>query len=65
MCISGDDSILRCHTTFSIDWFTDNKMEAPLSVTPSKHHSGINGLIDDDSVSNSSSGGRLRNNFFV
>jgi len=54
----GDDGdrILRRHTTFSIDWFTDNKEEAPLRVTASKHRSGINGLIEDESVSNSSSG---------
>jgi hypothetical protein len=57
--ILGDDGdrILRCHRTFSIDWFTDNKIEAPLRVTPSKHRSGINGLIEDDSVFNSSNGG--------
>jgi len=62
--ISGDDGdkILRCHTTFSIDWFTDNKMEAPLRVTPSKNRSGINGLIEDDSVFNSSNGGILKEN---
>ncbi|CAF4438802.1 unnamed protein product, partial [Rotaria magnacalcarata] len=48
--------ILRRYTTFSIDWFTDNKPEAPLRVIPSKHRNGINGLIDDDSVFNASSG---------
>ncbi|CAF1580390.1 unnamed protein product [Rotaria magnacalcarata] len=54
----GDDAdrILRRYTTFSIDWFTDNKPEAPLRVIPSKHRNGINGLIDDDSVFNASSG---------
>jgi hypothetical protein len=57
--ILGDDSdkILRRHTTFSIDWFTDNTMEAPLRVIASKHRSGINGLIEDDSVLNSLNGG--------
>ncbi len=35
---------------FSIDWFTDNKPEAPLRVIPSKHRHSINGLIEDSSV---------------
>ncbi|CAF1282003.1 unnamed protein product [Rotaria sordida] len=54
----GDDAdkILRRYTTFSIDWFTDNKNEAPLRVIPSKHRNGINDLIEDGSVSNISSG---------
>ena len=43
--------------TFSIDWFTDNKIEAPLRVIPSKNRNGINGLIEDYSVLNSSCGG--------
>jgi hypothetical protein len=42
---------------FSIDWFTDNKFEAPLRVIPSKHRNGINGLIEDSSVLDSSCGG--------
>ncbi|CAF4207350.1 unnamed protein product, partial [Rotaria sp. Silwood2] len=54
----GDDAdkILRRYTTFSIDWFTDNKAEAPLRVIPSKHRHGINGLLEDDSVFNISPG---------
>ncbi|CAF3581966.1 unnamed protein product [Rotaria sp. Silwood1] len=54
----GDDAdkILRRYTTFSIDWFTDNKVEAPLRVIPSKHRHGINDLIEDDSVFNISPG---------
>jgi len=32
-------------------------MEAPLRVIASKHRSGINGLIEDDSVLNSLNGG--------
>ncbi|CAF0984223.1 unnamed protein product [Adineta steineri] len=50
------DKILRHTTSFSIDWFTDNKNEAPLRVIPSKHRNGINGLIEDDSVLDSSCG---------
>ncbi len=42
---------------FSIDWFTDNKPEAPLRVIPSKHRNGINGLIEDASLLDSSCGG--------
>jgi len=42
---------------FSIDWFTDNKTEAPLRVIPSKHRHGINGLHEDSSVLDSSCGG--------
>jgi hypothetical protein len=43
----GDDAnkILRHYSTFSIDWFTDNKIEAPLRVIPSKNRHGINNLI--------------------
>ena len=50
--ISGDDSdkILHHYSTFSIDWFTDNNLEAPLRVIPSKHRSGINSLVEDSSV---------------
>lgn len=57
----GDDSdrILREHTTFSIDWFTDNKDEAPLRVISSKNLNGINGLIEDESVFKSINGGLL------
>ena len=59
MSFLGDESdrILRSHTSFSIDWFTDNKPEAPLRVIPSKNRHGINGLIEDDSVFNASCGG--------
>ena len=35
---------------FSIDWFTDNKPEAPLRVIPSKNRHGINDLVEDASV---------------
>ena len=57
--VLGDDAdqILRRHTMFSIDWFTDNKNEAPLRVTSSKQRTGINGLVEDESVSNVTSGG--------
>lgn len=41
---------------FSIDWFTDNKPEAPLRVIPSKNRHGINDLIEDSSVVEVSSG---------
>jgi hypothetical protein len=53
---AGDDAdqILRRYSTFSIDWFTDNKHEAPLRVIPSKHRHGINDLIEDSSVLDSS-----------
>lgn len=50
------DRILRSYRIFSIDWFTDNKFEAPLHVTSSNSRSGINGLIEDASVSNASAG---------
>lgn len=55
----GDDAnkILRHYSMFSIDWFTDNKSEAPLRVIPSKHRNGINDLIEDPSVLDSSCGG--------
>ena len=58
-CTSGDDAdnILRHYSTFSIDWFTDNKPEAPLRVIPSKYRHGINDLVEDDSVFDSSGGG--------
>ena len=48
----GDDSdrILRDYHMFSIDWFTDNKPEAPLRVIPSRCRHGINHLIEDSSV---------------
>ena len=48
----GEDSdqILRKYSMFSIDWFTDNKLEAPLRVVPSKNRHGITGLIEDSSV---------------
>ncbi|CAF3885372.1 unnamed protein product [Adineta steineri] len=54
----GDDAnnVLRGHRTFSIDWYTDNKIDAPLRVTPSIHRMGINDLIEDASVFNSLSG---------
>ncbi|CAF1407064.1 unnamed protein product [Rotaria sp. Silwood1] len=55
-CGIDGDSILRCHTKFSIDWFTDNTFESPLRVTPSRHRSGFNDLIEDDSVFKSSTG---------
>ena len=42
---------------FSIDWFTDNKDGAPLRVTTSKNLSRINGLIEDESVTNATNGG--------
>jgi hypothetical protein len=45
-----------------MDWFTDNKIEAPLRVIPSKNRYGINGLIEDDSALDSSLGGDT--NFF-
>ena len=63
----GDDAdrILRGHTTFSIDWFTDNKNEAPLRVTPSKNRGGINNLIEDESVNNSISGGLYDKNLIL
>lgn len=53
----GDDGdkILRHYSSFSIDWFTDNKQEAPLRVIPSKNRHGINGLIEDPSVHDLSS----------
>lgn len=41
---------------FSIDWFTDNKPEAPLRVIPSKNRHGINDLVEDASVFDVSSG---------
>jgi hypothetical protein len=41
---------------FSIDWFTDNKADAPLRVIPSKHRHGINNLVEDASVLDSSCG---------
>ncbi|UJR15384.1 hypothetical protein I4U23_002332 [Adineta vaga] len=53
---SDADKILRHHLTFSIDWFTDNKGEAPLRVIPSKNRHGINGLIEDSSVLDSTAG---------
>lgn len=48
----GDDAdqILRRYSIFSIDWFTDNKPEAPLRVIPSKNRHGINDLMEDASV---------------
>ncbi|CAF0807692.1 unnamed protein product [Rotaria sordida] len=52
-CGTDSDNILRCHTTFSIDWFTDNTFEASLHVTPSRNRNGLNDLIEDNSVSNS------------
>lgn len=52
------DRVLRSHTMFSIDWFTDNDTEAALRVTSSKYRSGLNGLVEDESVLNSISGGR-------
>ena len=53
----GDDGdkILRHYSSFSIDWFTDNKQEAPLRVIPSKNRHGINCLIEDPSVHDLSS----------
>ncbi|UJR31273.1 hypothetical protein I4U23_018773 [Adineta vaga] len=50
------DNILRRYTTFSIDWFTDNKLDAPLRITPPMNRNRINGLVEDDSVLNSTSG---------
>ncbi|CAF1633950.1 unnamed protein product [Adineta ricciae] len=50
------DRILRHYSTFSIDWFTDNKAEAPLRVIPTKNRHGINGLIEDNSVLDSTAG---------
>ncbi|CAF3858722.1 unnamed protein product [Rotaria magnacalcarata] len=49
----GDDAekILRSHTSFSIDWFTENNRESAFRVTSSMHRSGISGLVDDESVS--------------
>lgn len=53
---TGDDAdkILRHYTTFSIDWFTDNKLEAPLRVIPSRNRHGFNNLVEDPSVFDSS-----------
>lgn len=45
---------------FSIDWFTDNKADAPLRIIPSKNRHGINGLIEDKSVAESMAGGSKR-----
>jgi len=55
---SNDESneILRRYSIFSIDWFTDNKADAPLRIIPSKNRHGINGLIEDKSVSESMAG---------
>ncbi|CAF1053922.1 unnamed protein product [Adineta ricciae] len=50
------DYILRCYSTFSIDWFTDNKMDAPLRITLPLNRDRINGLVEDDSVFNSTGG---------
>ena len=54
----GDDAdkILRSYPMFSIDWFTDNKLEAPLRVIPSKNRHGLNNLVEDSSVFDSSFG---------
>lgn len=62
---TGDDAdkILRHYTMFSIDWFTDNKLEAPLRVIPSKNRHGFNNLVEDSSVFDSSCG--KRNRLFV
>ena len=51
------DKILRFHRTFTIDWFTDNTTEARFHVVSSRSRHGINGLIEDESVSNYSSEG--------
>lgn len=51
------DRILRRFSEFSIDWFTDNKREAPLKVNPSRNYYGFNGLIEHESVRESSSSG--------
>lgn len=51
------DRILRDHTAFFIDWYTDNKDGAPLRVVSPRNYNGVNGLIEDDSVSQSLSGG--------
>ena len=57
------DRILRLHSIFAIDWFTDNKREAPLRVLPSKERQGINGLVDDQSFLESNSGGKIQYSF--
>lgn len=55
------DKILRSHTNFSIDWFTDNKMQSAFRVTSSKDRSEINNLVIDESVSADASKGIRKN----
>ena len=59
--VEGEDAdyVLRCYSTFSIDWFTDNKIDAPLRITSPLNRNRINGLVEDDSVFKSTSGGKL------
>jgi hypothetical protein len=56
------DDILRRHSTFFIDWFTDNHIDALLRVTTSKYVHGIKDLINDESVTTNSTIGILISN---